>query len=65
MATNQNQRGGRRSPPGGRPAKNHVKWFCYLPPEVVPQIDAERGTLTRGEFLLLLWANWQVSERPG
>ena len=50
------QHGGKRTPAGGRPRKDHVKWFCYLDPWLIERIDQERGKLTRGEFITLLMA---------
>lgn len=48
------KRGGRREPPGGRPPKGNVKFFCYLHPDTVKAIDRQRGKLTRGEFITRL-----------
>ncbi len=60
--TNRPKLGGRREPPGGRPPKGNVKFYLYLPPGAVEQFDNERGELTRGEFFMLVWANWKVSK---
>jgi hypothetical protein len=38
-----------------------VKFYLYLPPEATEQFDQERGELTRGEFFMIVWANWHVS----
>lgn len=54
--------GGRRQPPGGRPPKGNVKFYLYLPPDAVEQFDSERGELTRGEFFMLVWANWKIGQ---
>jgi hypothetical protein len=54
--------GGLRNPPGGRPPKGNVKWFCYLDPGIIETIDQERGALTRGEFITMLVANYKVSK---
>lgn len=58
--------GGRRQPPGGRPPKGNVKFYCYVQPGIVETIDQERGALSRGEFLTMLIANFMVdkSNRP-
>ena len=46
--------GGRREPPGGRPPKGNVKFYCYVQPRTVETIDRARGELTRGEFITML-----------
>lgn len=60
--TTRRKPGGRREPPGGRPPKGNVKFYCYLQPGLVETIDQERGALTRGEFLTLLVANYKVTK---
>lgn len=60
--TDRRKPGGRRNPPGGRPPKGNVKFYCYVQPGIVETIDQERGTLTRGEFLTLLVANYLVDK---
>lgn len=60
--TNRPKLGGRREPPGGRPPKGNVKFYCYLQPGIVETIDQARGALTRGEFITLLIANYKVDE---
>ena len=52
--TNRPKVGGRRQPPGGRPPKGNVKFYCYLQPAIVAAIDQERGELSRGEYITLL-----------
>jgi len=47
-------RGGRREPPGGAPPKGNVKFYCYVQPWVVEEVDRARGEMTRGDFLTLL-----------
>ena len=46
--------GGKRTPAGGRPRKDHVKWFCYLDKATAAQIDDRRGKRTRGEYITQL-----------
>lgn len=60
--TERKKPGGRREPPGGRPPKGNVKFYCYVQPGIAKTIDQERGTLTRGEFLTLLIANYMVNK---
>jgi hypothetical protein len=62
MANKPKKVGGRREPPGGRPPKGNVKFYCYIKPDAIEQFDKERGGLTRGEFFMLVWANWHVSK---
>lgn len=60
MTTRRKGPGGRREPPGGRPPKGNVKFYCYVDPGIVKTIDEERGALTRGEFVTMLIANYKI-----
>lgn len=62
MTTRRKGPGGRREPPGGRPTKGNVKFYCYLPPDAIALFDKERGELTRGEFFMLMWGNWRIDQ---
>jgi len=52
--TDKPQRGGLRTPAGGRPRKDNVILHCYIPPAVLAIIDKQRGPLTRGEYIAAL-----------
>jgi hypothetical protein len=58
--TDKAKHGGLRTPAGGRPRKDNVKWFCYLDKGIAKRIDEERGPLTRGEFITLLVAGHAI-----